>query len=430
MKYYVRSRSKSRAVADRKARKQVRRLCGKLRTDVSCLLEAEARKGTKQAVEQALELERTEFLGRPHYEHTAAKVKRGYRNGYSARTITTGSGAVDIDMPKVCGGQELFESQILPPYMRTASSLLTAFPELYLGGLSGGDFRPALNALLGSQAPLSDSSIARLRQQWHESHLTWHEQPLETHYAYVYADGIYMKVGRAGEKLALLVLLGVDRQGQKNLLAVLPGYRESYEAWQRVLRNLMQRGVQWIGLFIADGIASFWRAAGEVFPEAKHQRDWVHRMRNVLGLLPQDKRFQVRALNDLQKIYNAGTRQESYQRFADFARKYAAYPSAVKCLLETREDLTRYFDFPREHWVHLKTSNPIESSFSPVRARLNKVRRMVLESSVLGLVFHLLLKRQARWHRISCPALAALVIHGTRYRNGIAIMSATKSKVA
>ena len=217
------------------------------------------------------------------------------------------------------------------------------------------------------------------------------------------------------------MVIGVNENGDKRLLAMLPGYRESYENWRDVFRNLGERGVKWIGLVIGDGILGLWRAANEVFPEALNQRDWMHKIRNVLEKLPRDKRLQSRAYDDLLKIYNVQTREEANKGFLRFAKKYEVYTTAVACLLKDRKVLTTYFSFPKEHWHHIKTTNPVESTFAPIRVRLDKAKRLMNEVSALGLVYQLMLKRQARWRRLNYPELAAAVIAGVKYRNGIEI---------
>jgi len=330
-------------------------------------------------------------------------------------------------MPRVSDSPQPFESAILPPYIRTSQKVLDTLPQLYLYGLSGGDFRPALKALLGERAVLSDSSVARLRHYFYEQYLSFHSQPLESHYAYVYADGFYLKVGLNSDSLGILVIIGVNDKGEKRILAMLPGYRESYENWLDAFRNLSERGVVWIGLIIADGIPGLWRAVNEIFPQALNQRDWMHKIRNVLEKLPRDKRLQERAYEDLMKIYNAQTKEEANKGFLRFTKKYEAYMTAVTCLLKDRKVLTTYFSFPKEHWVHLKTANPVESPFAWVRQRLNKAKRLMNEASALGLVYQLMLKQQARWRRLNYPELAAAVIAGVKYRNGIEIKNRKES---
>jgi len=355
-----------------------------------------------------LELERDEFLARDSHEWVSKEEFRGYRNGYSQRTIGLGDGQMSLNMPRVSNGQEPFESKILPLYLGTSPSVLDTLPQLYLYGLSSGDFREVLMVLLGDKGVLSPCSVFRLQKHWNEEYLSFHQQNLDSHYAYIFCDGVYIRVGGGGENLALLVVFGVDGEGNKRLLAIIPGYRESYENWLDVFRNLRERGVAGIGLVVADGIFGLWRAAREVFPSAGHQRDWVHKIGNVLSKLPRrDKRLQKRAHQDLLKIYNASTRAEANEGFRQFPKKYQGYPTAVDCLLKDQELLTTYFNFPREHWRHIKTTNPIESPCAPIKARLRKAKRLISERSALGLVFQLMLKRQASWQRNRVSGVSA-----------------------
>jgi putative transposase len=426
MKDYIRNQRKSRSNATRQFNQRIRRLKRENKRQMNYLLDETSIKGTQNAINNTLELERDDFLGRDNYQRVDDPAFRGYRNGYSQRTVGLGCGQVSIDMPRVSDSPEPFESTILPPYLRTSQKVLDTLPQLYLYGISGGDFRPALKVLLGEKAVLSDSSVTRLRHYFYEQYFGFHNQPLDSHYAYVYADGVYLKVGLSCDSLGILVIVGVNEKGEKRLLAMLPGYRESYENWRDAFRNLLERGVRWIGLIIGDGIPGLWRAANEVFPEALNQRDWMHKVRNVLEKLPRDKRLQARAYDDLLKIYNAQTREEANKGFLRFAKKYETYTTAVACLLKDRKVLTTYFSFPKEHWVHIKTTNPAESPFAPIRERLNKAKRLMNEVSALGLVYQLMLKRQARWRRLNYPELAVAVITGVKYRNGIEIKTSRR----
>lgn len=419
MEAYARTQARSRARTYRQAKRTMRRLCSRERTCTRGLLEDTALDGAKRSIDLALQLERDDFLKRERHERVPAATFRGYRNGYSSRTIGLGGGQIRVAMPKVSAGPELYESRILPPYLRTAANVIETLPQLYLSGMSGGDFREALGALLGTKAVLSDSSIARLRTHWMEEYQIWTSQPLDSSYAYIYADGVRLRVGTAPNDLTLLVVIGVDGEGHKRLLAMLPGGRENYGNWLDTFRHLADRGVFWIGLVIADGIPSLWKALREVFPQAGQQRDWMHKIRNVLNKLPADKRLRDRAYRDLLRIYNAPNREVANQEFARFARKYAAHPIAVGCLLNDQAVLTAYFDFPQAHWIHLKTSNPVESPFDAVKGRLRKTKRMTSETSAFGLVYQLLLKRQSRWRPFESAELAGHVIYGAQYRNGI-----------
>jgi transposase-like protein len=401
----------------------MRRLCSRERIHTQGLLEEKALGGAKRSIDLALKLERDEFLKRSHYDRVPEATFRGYRNGYSRRRIGLGGGQVTVAMPKVSDGPELYESRLLPPYLRTAPNVMETLPLLYLNGMSGGDFREALGALLGTKAVLSDSSIARLRAHWADEYRTWSSERLDSSYAYIYADGVRLRVGTAPNDLALLVVIGVDWEGRKRLLAMLPGGRENYGNWLDTFRHLADRGVCWIGLVIADGIPSLWKALREVFPQAGQQRDWMHKIRNVLDKLPADKKLLDRAHKDLLRIYNASSREVANQEFTRFARKYAAHTIAIDCLVKDQAALTAYFDFPQAHWIHLKTSNPIESPFDAVKSRLRKTKRMTSETSAFGLVYQLLMKRQSRWRPFASAELAGHVIYGAQYRNGIQIQA-------
>lgn len=421
MTAYVKTRARSRAKVYRRAKRTMRRLCSRERVYTKGLLEEKALGGAKRSIDLALKLERDEFLKRNHYDRVPEATFRGYRNGYSRRRIGLGGGQVTVAMPKVSDGPELYESRLLPPYLRTAPNVMETLPLLYLNGMSGGDFREALGALLGTKAVLSDSSIARLRAHWADEYQAWAQAPLDSSYAYIYADGVRLRVGAAPHDLTLLVVIGVDGEGRKRLLAMLPGGRENYGNWLDTFRHLADRGVCWIGLVIADGIPSLWKALREVFPETRQQRDWVHKIGNVLDKLPADKRLQARALADLQRIYSAPSREVANHEFSRFARKYAVHTVAVDCLLKDQTALTAYFDFPRAHWIHLKTSNPVESPFDAVKRRLRKAKRMVTETAAFGLVHQLLMKQQGRWRRLFSPELAGHVLYGAQYRNGVQV---------
>ena len=421
MKEYVKNQVRSRAKTVRLAKRTMRRLCSRERVCAKGMLEERANQGAQRSVNLALQLERDQFLRRDRHERVSDEGFRGYRNGYSRRTIGLGGGQVAIAMPKVSDGSELFESKIIPPYLRTAPSVLETLPQLYLSGMSGGDFREALKTLLGEHAVLSDSSVARLRAHWSEEYQSWVSQPLDSSYAYVYADGVNLRVGSAPNALSLLVVIGVDWEGRKRLLAMLPGGRENYGNWLDTFRHLAGRGVKWLGLVVADGLPALWKAVNEVFPNARNQRDWMHKIRNVLDKLPAEAKLQKRAHQDLLRIYQASSRETANQEFARFARKYEVHPTAVACLLKDQKALTAYFDFPRDHWVHLRTSNPVESPFDAVKTRVKKARRIVLETSAFGLVHQLLLKQQRRWQRLTNPDLAGHVVYGAQYRNGIQI---------
>ena len=418
MSDYQKEQEAARRRQERREKRAERRQRRMLKQETASLLDKMALAGAQEKIQDTLEAERDEFLEREPYVRAGRGKLRGYRNGYAQpRQIHLSGGSVAVEVPRVNKDGGDFRSGLLAPYQRTSPKVLETLPELYLYGISTGDFEAALECLLGVGAALSPSTIARLKEKWAEEYEAWRKRPLASHYAYIWADGIYIKVGRNKEKLALLVVMGADVDGRKQVLTMISGQRESYEQWLEVLHDLKDRGVEWIGLAVADGIAGFWRALGEAFPATKRQRCWVHMIRNVLDKLPRSK--QTQAHQGLKRIYNATTRAEAVTRIARFAESYKAYPPAVKCLVENQDDLLGYFDFPQEHWRHIKTTNPIESPFAAVKSRVRRAKRMMRHWSALGLVFKLLEDQQTRWHRLNAPELVATVVAGTKYRNGL-----------
>jgi transposase-like protein len=418
MSDYQNEQAAARRRQERRERRAERRRRRMMKQETASLLDKTALRGAQEKIQDTLEAERDEFLERDWYARTGQTRLRGYRNGYAkCRQVHLSGGSVEVEMPRVSEDGGSFRSGLLAPYQRTSPKVLETLPELYLYGISTGDFEAALECLLGVGAALSPSTISRLKEKWAEEYSAWQRRPLVSHYAYIWADAVYVRVGRNKEKLALLVVMGADVDGRKQLLALIAGQRESYEQWLEVLHDLKERGVSWIGLAVADGIASFWRALDEAFPLTKRQRCWVHMIRNVLDKLPRSK--QEPARRALQRIYNAETEAEAVARMVRFAESYQAYPPAVKCLADNQADLLGYFGFPKEHWRHLKTTNPIESPFAAVKSRVRRAKRMMRHWSALGLVFKLLEDQQTRWHRLDSPELAAAVVAGAKYRDGL-----------
>jgi putative transposase len=420
---YQKEHEAARRRQERREKRAERRRRRVMKQDAASLLDKMALAGAQEKIQDTLEAERDEFLERDWYVRAGKAKPRGYRNGFAKpRTVHLGGGSVEVEMPRVREDGGDFQSGLLAPYQRTSPKVLETLPQLYLYGISTGDFEAALECLLGVGAALSPATISRLKVKWAEEYEEWVKRPLASHYAYIWADGIYIKVGRNKTKLALLVVMGADVDGRKHLLTLIAGQRESDEQWLEVLRSLRKRGVKWIGLAVADGIPGFWSALDKAFPATKRQRCWVHMMRNVLDKLPKSKQSQAR--KSLQRIYGAATRGEALARIARFAESYKVYPPAVKCLVANQDDLLGYFDFPKEHWRHLKTTNPIESPFGPVKSRVNRAKRMMQHWAALGLVFKLLEDQQTRWHRLDAPELVAAVIAGAQYRNGAQVKAA------
>ena len=291
-------------------------------------------------------------------------------------------------------------------------------PELYLHGLSQGDFELALRGLLGNGAPLSASSIGRLRAQWEEELETWRERRLDDReLVYAWADGIYVKAGLEKDKAALLVVIGAMSDGRKEVLAVWPGHRESTESWLKVLRDLRDRGLRAPLLLMADGGLPIWSATEQVWPEASHQRCWNHKILNVLDDLP--KRVQGKARALLTQIPSAETRQEAEKRRTTFARRYRdRYPQAVATLERDWERMVTFYDFPREHWKHLRTTNPVESPFASVRLRTNAGKRYKRVQGATALIWRVLMVAEKRFRKLNAPELLPLVYAGQQYQDG------------
>ena len=386
-----------------------------------------ARQGALQLLRDILEQEVAEFLGRRRYERT--DDFNGYRNGYGKkRRVAVGSGTVEVKAPRVRETPEPFESKVLGKYQRQSEAVKELIPELYLHGLATGDFELAMRGFLGEGASLSAASVARLKEKWEGEYEAWRKRSLsERRYVYLWCDGIYPKAGVVGDRMALLVVLGLNENGEKEPLAIFEGYRESSESWGSVLRDLKQRGLVDPRLFIGDGALGLWAAVAGVYPRAGWQRCWVHKMRNVLSYFP--KRIQKEIKICLQEMYHAFTKKQALALMDDFAASYGAeYPRAVECLLKDRDTLLTYYSYPREHWQSLKTTNPIESIFASVKLRTNAARRIKSARSALYLIFQLILQAQKRWRRINAPEMVQKIIDGDKFENGIEVKPEKKKR--
>jgi transposase-like protein len=390
-------------------------------------LDAIAREGARRMLISTLEAEVTEFLGRQRYERR--ELSGGYRNGYGKqRQVTLGTGTVPVRAPRVRDSEEPFHSQVLPSYQRQSAAVKELIPELYVQGLATGDIEPALRGLLGERAGLSPSTVVRLKGQWESEYEAWRRRSLSDHrYAYLWCDGVYPKAGLQGDKTAFLVVLGANENGEKEPLAIVEGYRESTESWAEALRDLKVRGLTDPKLFVGDGALGLWGAINEVYPHADQGRCWCHKMRNVLTHFP--KRLQGEVKGRLRQMYDADTKDEAETLIAQFAEVYGRdYPRGVECLLKDQEALLTYYRYPREHWVSLKTTNPIESIFAVVKLRTNAARRIRSPRSALYLIFQLILRAQKRWRRINAPHLVTKVLEGVKFEDGIEVT--TKSNQA
>jgi transposase-like protein len=383
-------------------------------------LENWARSSIQDLLQRVLEEEVTEFLGRTRYQRrSAVDATPGSRNGHGKpRQVSLMSGTIEVRRPRVRGLEERFESRILPLFMRRTHEVTRMLPELYLHGLSQGDFELALRGLLGNGAPLSASSIGRLRAQWEEELETWRERRLDDReLVYAWADGIYVKAGLEKDKAALLVVIGAMSDGRKEVLAVWPGHRESTESWLKVLRDLRDRGLRAPLLLMADGGLPIWSATEQVWPQASHQRCWNHKILNVLDDLP--KRVQGKARALLTQIPSAETRQEAEKRRTTFARRYRdRYPQAVATLERDWERMVTFYDFPKEHWKHLRTTNPVESPFASVRLRTNAGKRYKRVQGATALIWRVLMVAEKRFRKLNAPELLPLVYAGQQYQDG------------
>lgn len=357
------------------------------------------------------------------------------RNGHQpARTIQTGVGDIEVVRPRIHDRRprngpdgevaEPFISKILPPYLRKSRAIEELIPWLYLKGISTGGFGEALQSLLGSGAAgLSASTVARLIQSWQDEHAEWSRRSLAgKHYVYVWADGIYFNVrleDQANAKQCILVLMGATVDGKKELIAVQDGFRESEQSWMELLHDLKRRGLTIDPkLAIADGALGFWAAMRKAWPTTREQRCWVHKTANVLNKLP--KSMQSKAKQRLHDIWQAPTREAAEQAFDSFIQDYQAkYPKAVECLAKDREQLLTFYDFPAEHWLHLRTTNPIESTFATVRLRHRRTKGNGSRRACLAMVFRLAQSAEQRWRRLNGHHLIPDVIRGVRFINGI-----------
>ena len=382
-------------------------------------LEAFARTKIQEHLQDLLEQEVSEWLGREKSERKVNVLEQaGYRNGYGRqRRFTMSLGTVEIKRPRVRDLGERFESRVLPMFKRQSEAVRGLIPELYLHGLASGDFELALRELLGDGAPLSASSLQRLKQKWEAEYEQWKQAPIEEKdWAYLWADGIYVKAGIGKEKAALLVVIGVNNEGEKRYLALEAGYRESKESWAGVLRQIKGRGVKNPRLFIGDGNLGMWAAVSEVYPQAQEQLCWNHKMMNVIDCV--SKKEQVAVKSYLNAMMYAESRQEALKERKKFEQAFGHNAKAVKTVVENWAKLTTYYDFPREHWKHLRTSNVVESPFSRVRLRTAASRRFKSQVNATCLIWKTLMVAEKSFRKLDAPQLVIKVAQGTKYDNG------------
>lgn len=381
------------------------------------------REGAQQIIKQAVQAELEAFL-QTHNDTDSHDRRQVVRNGYQPqREILTGVGPVPVTLPKTrdrAGRGRHFRSAVLPPYLKKTRRLEAVIPWLYLKGVSTNDFDEALQALFGeSVAGLSPASISRLKVGWEREYADFRSKDWRGHeIVYCWADGIYINV-RAAERRCVLVIIGCDQYGRKHFLAIEEGFRESAESWKAVLLSLRDRGLSVAPkLAVGDGALGFWRALAEVYPTTTPQRCWVHKTARVLDKLP--KAIQPQAKSALHAIYQADTRAHAETAFDRFLATYdAKYPKATACLAKDRSELLAFYDFPAAHWQHLRTTNPIESSFATIRLRTEATRNCVSAKTGLALVHQLAMSAQKRWRRIRDFKQVADVIDGVNFIDGV-----------
>jgi putative transposase len=394
------------------------------------------RSGARRLMAQAVAAEFEIFLASTADLVLADGRQRVVRHGHDpVRAIQTGIGPVDIQKPKardrgaVAGARIRFTSNILPKWARRTKSLDALLPILYLRGISAGDFQEVLAALLGKDAPnLSPAVIARLKAEWEEEYRRWQGRDLSTRrYVYVWADGVYLQARMEPQAECILVLMGATPEGEKELIGFQIGVRESAQSWKELLVDLKARGLSIAPeIAVGDGALGFWKALDEAFPTTRHQRCWLHKTLNVLDKFP--KSMQPHAHKDLREIWLSPNRALAEAAMTTFAEKYAPkYDKAVECLIKDRETLLTFFDFPADHWVHLRTSNPIESVFATVRHRTVRMRGALSQNTARLMVFKLVIAASKTWRRLKGENQLPKVIRGVKFRDGIEVELATKA---
>ncbi|MBU3032455.1 IS256 family transposase [Paracoccus marinaquae] len=385
------------------------------------------RDGARQLIRQAVEAELAALLER----HAAEKLEDGrarlVRHGHlPEREVLTGIGPVPVKVPRIrdrgVGEDRIsFTPSILPRYLRKTKSVEELLPWLYLKGVSTGDFQEALAALLGPQAQgLSAATISRLKADWWDDYEAWRKRDLGTRrFLYIWADGVYFKPRMAEEKQCVLVIVGADEYGRKELLAMTDGFRESTQSWREVLLDLRRRGLkQDPKLAIGDGALGFWAALREVFATTREQRCWVHKTMNVLNALP--KSLQAKAKGHLHDIWQAETKSAANAAFDHFTETYGVkYDKAVAKLAKDRDALLTFYDFPAEHWKHIRTSNPIESTFATVRHRTKRTKGCLSRRTGLAMAFRLMMSAQKKWRKLDGQNRLPEIIQGIEFRDGL-----------
>jgi putative transposase len=398
--------------------------------ELSSTLDELVTEGARRMLAAALEAEVDAYVGSLADERDEHGRRLVVRNGHAlVRSVVTGAGPIEVRAPRVndrrvdeeSGERCRFRSSILPPWARKSPKVAEVLPLMYLHGMSSGDFVPALEEFFGSAAGLSASVVTRLTTEWQREREHFAHRSLKgVDYVYVYADGIHFNVRLEEARLCALVIVGVRADGTKELVSISDGHRESTESWADVLRGLKRRGMTAPVLAVGDGALGFWGALGEVFPDTVHQRCWVHKVANVMNALP--KSAQPAARGALAEIRDAEDKEHATKAFDRFVKDYEAkWPKATEKMTKDREALLAFFDFPAEHWVHLKTTNPIESTFATVRLRTKVTKGPGSRAAGLAMAYKLIEQAQTRWRAVNAPHLVALVRAGVTFEKGVMI---------
>jgi len=390
-------------------------------------LEEIAREGAQKMLKTALEAEVLNFIESYDNLRDSKGCRFIRRNGYhKSRDIVTGIGKLQVKVPRVrdlrnnSDNPIVFNSAIVPRYLRRAKKIEDLIPLLYLKGISSGHFSEVLSQLSGTEISLSSNTALRLTAQWEQEHEDWSKRDLsEKEYVYWWADGVYFNVRSEEDKSCILVIIGATRDGKKELIAVQDGFRENELSWSDILLNLKNMGLKsGPKLAIGDGSLGFWNAISKHFPKTKHQRCWVHRTANILNKLPES--MQKEAKRDIYDIYLAPNKEKALKAFDKFVKKYEAkYPKAVEALLKTKEQTLAFYDFPAEHWRHIRSTNPIESTFATVRLRTYKTRACCKRTTIFTMVFKLAQAAEKKWQKLHGYKLIEDVLEGVKFIDGV-----------
>lgn len=393
-------------------------------------LETMVRMKVKGYIQDILDEEVTAFLGRESYERMANQIDKnvGKRNGYGRpRNLSLMAGTVTITRPRIRGLEERFESKVLPLFKRRSKEIGEMLPDLYLHGLSSGDFELALRGLLGDSAPLSASSIDRLKAKWKLEYDEWKARDLSSvKVAYQWADGLHVKAGFEKEKAALLTIIGADIDGKKQFLAVESGYRESTESWAEILRDLKKRGLKFPRLSMADGALGLWGALRELHPDGDEQRCWNHRIVNILDAIPKSLQSEAREL--LTAMPYADTKAECEKLRDDFIKRYKkSCPKATDKIMVDWDRMVTFYQYPKEHWRHLRTTNIVESPFAAIRLRTNASKRFKKIENATAMIWKLMQVAEKTFNRLNAWELMPAVFEGRKFHDGKAVVEIERS---